>query len=366
MVKSRLAIFDYTRALALVIMCGAHTSAVMETTLPGEIYRPTVHQFPYLPMSLGLYSLNVFIFISGFLAFRSVFKLDRPSEIANLMVRRFLRIYLPFFIFIIAFWLIIPQWASPLVHHLTFTSNLISIEDLKAPWLWYIALDFQLHLIFIPVFFFLRKLSSQKQAIILLCLMVLGFLIRYFISEMNDVSAAFMFNSYREDFIRYYNLIHLPPWSRFIPFIAGAFTSVAITFTLSRPQKVLSLIISLFLMLVMATKADFSLNDNSWMHDPWWIAATDLVVAMATILLFMGLKDMRFPENSFIRWFGQLGLGVYIFHIFMIVLLFNWRPPMMWYPPLEIILLWLLSMTASLPLAWVFGKISQLIASIRF
>jgi peptidoglycan/LPS O-acetylase OafA/YrhL len=168
MVRSgRLQVLDWLRALAILLVMGRHLSPC-----PAEV-SPTLHFLTTLWERGGWIGVDLFFVLSGFLVSGLLFKeLERHGEISisRFYLRRGLRIYPPFFFFLVGSTILWIAFKKP-IHWKELTVDAIFLQNyIQGFWMhtWSLAVEEHFYLLLPILFFFLcRRGGRDPQSALL-------------------------------------------------------------------------------------------------------------------------------------------------------------------------------------------------------
>ncbi len=342
---------DLLKVMAMFAICGAHIMSVIEFMLPRSIVLARVDQSPYWQMSLGLYALNVFLFLGGFFL-----TLNPPTSMRDFFFKRALRFgfaLLPCLLIVSFFWgLNAKQW----FHYLSFTANFLPLKEQPAPWLWYLSLDLQLHLVCAPLIMVLRTRWRAHTFVILIVLSAASLVWRFYVSEHYSLVASYLSATYPRVVWSYYEHVHMMPWARLMPFLTGALCALV---TKRRPPlgtaaMWASLTTAGALLFCVFLQTQFNLTDARWVAQSWWIATHELMVSLALFFYILGTQNWELRCLTLpLRWLAKLTLPIYLIHVAVIIALLR-LDPLWWVTPSRMLLLWVLVYGLTIPLAFMF------------
>lgn len=269
-----------------------------------------------LDFSFGSYGVQIFFILSGFLIAEILIKKKRSTEdrsriLKNFYIRRVLRIFPVYFLYIFLLLLLKDKYVlDNIIWYLSHTVNIRfyldqSLSDIWSDHLWTLSIEEQFYLFFPLIFVFISKRMELVFVILLL-----SFSIVYDVVSVNN---------------EFHGLL-LPGQSMFLG--AGIFLAVLKQnyFTIfgwfeKDFWKYLSLV--LLITTIVVYYIYFPVETNNVFIDIYLAIIFSLLVVSFIYGFNSGLKKLF--ENSFIGYLGQISYGLYIFHkiIPLVVLIFT-------------------------------------------
>lgn len=354
--KQRILVLDLIKIISMFLIVGAHVMSLIEAFLPAPMVTGNVQRWPYHFMANGLYFLNGFLFVSGVIAWK---KISEGHSWQRVLLRRTSMILLSLGFFLLVANFILPLDIASAFKILSFTANLFSFESLNLQWLWYLSLDFQIHLFLLPFFSLALAFEQSKRLFLFLGAVLLCGLLRIFVAHHYELSDSYLLFTFPQQSYRYYETIHLLPWMRLTPFLFGA-----IFWELGKNFSFRHLRWSLFFLSGIVIFGVYHLtvfvSPVPSVGTTLFIGVSDLLISLALLTFGLAFKN-PFGSHRLISKLSELTLGIYLTHVLVILFALKFRGGLPWVGEKKILLLWVGSYLFSIVSAFVFQKSVKII-----
>lgn len=271
--------------------------------------------YHYLPsFRIGWIGVDLFFVLSGFLISSILLQTkDKKHYFRNFYIRRALRIFPVYFLFLLVFYLGLEfffdekgsssafrYYSDHQLWFLTFLQNWLIIREGPPPepyliHFWSLAVEEQFYLFWPFAIFLIRSLKTTK--ILLFLFFMVAFCLRLY----------FWFDQAPNQPFYYHSL------ARFDSLAAGSFLAIIVYRKQSISITVRTIITVLFFALIFTAWLGY----NSFEHNSFLFATIGYSISAAffTIICYNSLTDVRFLHHGLLQFFGRISYGMYVFHL---------------------------------------------------
>ncbi|MCM8595489.1 acyltransferase [Accumulibacter sp.] len=280
----------------------------------------------------GRYAVQAFLVIGGFLAARSVAPagLLLARSPLGLLWRRYLKLVTPFLVAVLvaiasaalARQLMshysIPEWPTTgqVIAHLFLLHGILGYDGLSAG-VWYIAIDFQLFVLFVGVLWLARRVQRPERAGPLPAVLLVGAL---------AVVSLYHFNRNGD-------------WDNWGIYFFGSYALGIAACWATDPKRLVGWLLPAAGVVLVALVIDFRPR-----------IAVALFVALSLVLARVGGLLEDWPRSRLVSWLGRISYSVFLIH-FPVCLLISglfvrFAPPSAWVGAAGVLIAWLGSVLA--------------------
>ena len=321
---------DGVRGISIIVVVAFHLLKRADYFTSNE----TLHFITRLS-SIGWVGVDIFFVLSGFLITSILLRTKHEKNyFKNFYVRRSLRIFPLYFVFIAVILLLLPKLDpdfTPEIPHalpflLLYQQNWLMLIS-KIPLTtylavtWSLAIEEQFYLIWPAVVYFIKKETLIKLSIGVILFSILARLLGVlFWDDMSQVSTFFYYNTF----------------TRFEQLVFGGLLAVAFTEPLWI-QRLKNISIPSFWVAFVAFLAlcftayphMVPLDENIWLVFGGYTLAAVFSAALVTILMTHPETSMfrRLFQNKLLIFFGKYSYSIYLLHVPVILILLDmlWR-----------------------------------------
>lgn len=297
----------------------------------------------------AVFAVDTFFYISGFLAVLVLttqlqsFETFRVHHLPVYYLHRYCRL-IPTLVFVLLMSIHLTPWMGdgpvfpsttgfevPACRHqwwstLLFVNNLVSPASACLPVTWYLANDFQFHLL--APFLLLPLLFNRRRMTYALLCLVLAVNVITLISVIS--SHPGLENGMNQDgmpSLDFFEMVYITPWCRIGPFVIGMLTKLFLEryqSSLSLIQQILGMVISSVLAAICIFFPFYSNSFPHWTlilyqslsHQCWSIAFAWLVVVCSTNQDGLVTRILSWPIWSIL---ARLSYAAYLIHVMVIL-----------------------------------------------